>query len=180
METFSLLSRGGVKFNKKKFQNDIKLFNVSVLTLSTLYRTPGYRPYRQENGHRKSPTNKITDRSTLPLELDFFKYASKVAPERKTAQQSSRSDPELEAVSDQERRHARRASLTEEDREEGPSTLRHRVTTKGTDVPEPLESFEDLHTVFEAPTLLLQNLRGCGYDLPTPIQAHGASILLKV
>ena len=30
MEAFRLLSRGGVQFNKQRFQNEIDLFNVSA------------------------------------------------------------------------------------------------------------------------------------------------------
>lgn len=30
MEAFHLLSRGGVKFDKQKYRDDVKLFNVSV------------------------------------------------------------------------------------------------------------------------------------------------------
>lgn len=30
MEAFHLLSRGGVKFDKHKYRDDVKLFNVSI------------------------------------------------------------------------------------------------------------------------------------------------------
>lgn len=30
MEAFHLLSRGGIKFDKQKYRDDVKLFNVSV------------------------------------------------------------------------------------------------------------------------------------------------------
>jgi hypothetical protein len=32
MEAFHLLSRGGVKFDKQKYRDDVKLFNVSIVT----------------------------------------------------------------------------------------------------------------------------------------------------
>lgn len=31
MEAFHLLSRGGVKFDKQKYRDDVKLFNVSIV-----------------------------------------------------------------------------------------------------------------------------------------------------
>ena len=34
MEQFQLLSRGGVKFNKKRFGSDVKIFNVRLCHLT--------------------------------------------------------------------------------------------------------------------------------------------------
>jgi len=31
MEAFHLLSRGGIKFDKQKYRDDVKLFNVSII-----------------------------------------------------------------------------------------------------------------------------------------------------
>lgn len=39
METFHLLSRGGVKFDKRKYRDDVKLFNVSVPISDSLLPT---------------------------------------------------------------------------------------------------------------------------------------------
>lgn len=60
--------------------------------------------------------------------------------------------------------------------------MRHRVTSKGEDIPNPLSSFEELELEprFGATSLLLQNLHNHGFTSPTPIQAHGIPILLKV
>lgn len=38
MEAFHLLSRGGIKFDKQKYRDDVKLFNVST-TVSILQRS---------------------------------------------------------------------------------------------------------------------------------------------
>ena len=67
-----------------------------------------------------------------------------------------------------------------EDKEEGPSQPRHRVTTKGTNVPEPVESFEELHNKYDVPPRILQNLKDYGYTSPTAIQRYAAPIILEV
>lgn len=38
MEAFQLLSRGGAKFDKKRFQKDVQLFKVSSLIISPRHR----------------------------------------------------------------------------------------------------------------------------------------------
>lgn len=57
---------------------------------------------------------------------------------------------------------------------------RHRVTTKGNNVPEHAESFEDLHGRYELSSYLLQNLAQYGYKRPTGIQSYGIPILMEV
>lgn len=43
MEAFHLLSRGGVKFDKQKYRDDVKLFNVSIVVRSSHH--PGCSRY---------------------------------------------------------------------------------------------------------------------------------------
>ncbi|KAB5594133.1 hypothetical protein CTheo_2470 [Ceratobasidium theobromae] len=62
MEAFRLLSRGGTKFDKSRFQNDITLFNAEE---------------NRSRNNAKQNTEYISGQ--LPPELDFFKYA-KAAP----------------------------------------------------------------------------------------------------
>jgi ATP-dependent RNA helicase DDX52/ROK1 len=57
---------------------------------------------------------------------------------------------------------------------------KHRVTSKGSDVPTPITSFEDLHERYQVPQRLLSNLSENSYKHPTGIQAHGIPILLEV
>lgn len=57
---------------------------------------------------------------------------------------------------------------------------RHRVTSKGKDVPEAAQTFEALADRYNVPSLLLQNLEKSGYYTPTGIQAHGIPIMLEV
>lgn len=72
-------------------------------------------------------------------------------------------------------------SRVEEGTDEGaPSMPKHRVTSKGKDVPEPVDSFDALVDRYQLPSLLLQNLSQSGYRAPTGIQSHGIPIMLEV
>jgi ATP-dependent RNA helicase DDX52/ROK1 len=64
--------------------------------------------------------------------------------------------------------------------EEAPTVQKHRVTAKGSDVPKPIASFEDLRERYHVPPRLLSNLSENSYKHPTGIQAHGIPILLEV
>lgn len=57
---------------------------------------------------------------------------------------------------------------------------RHRVTTKGSNIPAHSETFEDLHDRFQLPSQLMSNLSNNGYLYPTAIQSYGIPILLEV
>ncbi|KAG2109598.1 P-loop containing nucleoside triphosphate hydrolase protein [Suillus discolor] len=91
----------------------------------------------------------------LPPELDFFKYAKASSGKRKAE------DKESDV-------HA-----------EGKQEKKHRVTAKGSDVPKPIASFEDLRERYNVPPRLLSNLSENSYKYPTGIQAHGIPILLE-
>ena len=64
MEAFHLLSRGGTKFDKKRFSKDVQLFSSKSLEASESTR----RGYKILEGLQPGE---------LPAELDFFKYAKK-------------------------------------------------------------------------------------------------------
>jgi ATP-dependent RNA helicase DDX3X len=49
------------------------------------------------------------------------------------------------------------------------------VEASGNDIPEPLESFDDL----QLPEVLAQNVKLSGYSRPTPVQKHAVPIALS-
>ena len=53
-----------------------------------------------------------------------------------------------------------------------------RIKVAGTDLPCPLRSFAELHSVLRTGRRLLQNLRACGYSEPTPIQRQAIPTLM--
>lgn len=130
----------------------------------------------------------ITQDSKLPPELDFFKYAqggtgkrkagntdpgSSSAPLRRDAQHKKRKvDHETETLDDNE--------YDGDDGSEGDAPReRVRVTAKGSNVPPPIEAFDDLSDQYKTTHRLLSNLRDNHYKYPTGVQAHGIPILLE-
>lgn len=65
METFHLLSRGGTKFDKKRFSKDVKLFNASSVSADSA-----------SSSTKTSKALAALTTGELPAELDFFKYAA--------------------------------------------------------------------------------------------------------
>ncbi|KAJ3802613.1 P-loop containing nucleoside triphosphate hydrolase protein [Lentinula aff. detonsa] len=166
MEAFQLLSRGGVQFNKNKYKKDVELFN----------------------GTSESKSKRPAQGSELPAALDFFKYAQGAERKRRTdsikRDEGGRSEKKRKVVSESE------GNMDEEDEEEATAKSdthndsviprqRHRVTTKGSNVPECAETFEALRDRYQLSSHLMLNLSKNGYSFPTGIQSYGAPILLE-
>jgi len=176
MEAFQLLSRGGARFDKNRFKNDVGLFNVRstfytlIIPLSALVQ----KSCKTDTGQK--PT------AELPPDLDFFKYAQGkrktgdalgkgVEPEskkRKTNEEEP--EPSDEAKGDNGGDAQPRTS----------AVPKHRVNVKGVNVPAPAETFQDLGVRYNLPSLILSNLAQNGFTHPTGIQSHGIPILLEV
>ncbi|KAG2345265.1 P-loop containing nucleoside triphosphate hydrolase protein [Suillus weaverae] len=167
MEAFQLLSRGGARFDKQRFKSDIEIFNKA--------------PAKDVKGKEVL----ISHDGQLPPELDFFKYAKASAGKRKAGDNESdvHAEGRLEKV-EHKRRKIEDESTDSDDNhigteEEAPTMQKHRVTAKGSDVPKPIASFEDLCERYHVPPRLLSNLSDNSYKHPTGIQAHGIPILLE-
>lgn len=176
MEAFHLLSRGGVKFNKTKFKGDVRLFNVSFLTLSMFLQT------NLSQGNKAQEPKASTSASAsgeLPPELNFFKYAEGGAPKRKAPS----ADIETDVKGKKRKVEADEDEGTDEEDvpmdDESPMP-RHRVTTKGNNVPEHADTFEALRDRYNIPPHLFANLAESGYKRPTGIQSYGVPILMEV
>ena len=92
---------------------------------------------------------------------------------------------------DKPKEKKRRVETVAEDDEDGDSepqgdapsastATKHRVTAKGTNVPECIDRFEALKSRYTVPSLLFTNLISSGYLEPTAIQASAVPILLEV
>jgi ATP-dependent RNA helicase DDX52/ROK1 len=55
-----------------------------------------------------------------------------------------------------------------------------RVTTKGSNIPNKIDSFEELRRLYLASNDLLENLKKSHYSRPTGIQSHGIPVLTQV
>ncbi|KAF7319880.1 hypothetical protein MKEN_00771200 [Mycena kentingensis (nom. inval.)] len=164
MEAFQLLSRG-VKFDKKRFHKDTKLF--------------AKEPAKPVKSAPKASGG------ALPTELDFFKYApgkrksegdgNAGAAKKRKIEAEQEAEDEDEAMEDEEEED----EVAEEEDEETPSRPRQRVVAKGNNVPEPAETFSELAERYQISSLILSNLTTYGYQHPTGIQSHGMPILLE-
>lgn len=88
-------------------------------------------------------------------------------------------------VRDEDEEEKLEEELKDEDDSNGsdiqtPSAPKHRVTAKGSNVPDHVETFIELKDRYQVPTLILSNLTQNGYTQPTGIQSHGIPILLEV
>ena len=109
----------------------------------------------------------------MPNELDFFKYAQGGKGKRKT--DTSLLLPKKRKI-DSDNEHSEKETQ-EQDSLPAP---KHRVTAKGTDVPESLDTFEAMARRYSLPSLVMSNLTKYGYAHPTAIQSHGIPILMEV
>ncbi|KAI9509849.1 P-loop containing nucleoside triphosphate hydrolase protein [Russula earlei] len=170
MEAFHLLSRGGVNFDKQKFQSDVRLF----------------RPSSRNDADGKE-RKRLKD-GDLPPELDFFKYAMAGTSKRKMPGQGG--DDHAKRKRHRKEEIADCSHTNSEDERDGDSNStidlninapmpRHRVTTKGNNVPKRVETFEELRDRYRVNPQLMGNLKRYGYEYPTGIQSSGCPILLE-
>jgi ATP-dependent RNA helicase DDX52/ROK1 len=169
---FQLLSRGGAKFDKNRFRHDVQLFTVSCYKFSTPDTTlTTFQKGKTVDSHAKN-----TD-IELPTDLDFFKSVQGGTGKRKTSgEHSERGEPAAKKSKVEEK--GNKEGLA--DVREAEPTQKHRVTTKGSKVPPPIHSFEELRSRYHISSLLLSNLTKIGYSSPTGVQSYGIPILLEV
>ncbi|KAJ7456507.1 P-loop containing nucleoside triphosphate hydrolase protein [Mycena latifolia] len=167
LENFALLSRGGAKFDKKRFKSDVQLFS-------------------KENPKSAGPTSEKNLDGELPGELDYFKYAPGGSGKRKAdgdgaatkALKKRKVEDEEEEEQDEEEDEDSEVDAAD-DTEDTPSRPRQRVVAKGTNVPAHADTFNELAERYQMSSLLLSNLSHQGYTHPTGIQSHGIPILLE-
>jgi ATP-dependent RNA helicase DDX52/ROK1 len=158
MDIFQTLSGGGAHFDKKRFQDDIELFQSKSQKASTS-RVSLDLP----NGKSRF----------LPKELDFFG----------DLKHSEADDRQVKANADAEDSEDKES---EEDiavapitSQELPSYLKKfKIKQTGTDVSKPLASWLELETRWKVDSRLLQNLRKGGWSTPTAVQRGAMPVLL--
>ncbi|XP_053562863.1 probable ATP-dependent RNA helicase DDX52 isoform X2 [Bombina bombina] len=55
---------------------------------------------------------------------------------------------------------------------------KHKIYVQGTDIPEPIVTFEQLHEEYKIHPRILQNVKDAGFQTPTPIQMQAIPIML--
>lgn len=175
-----MLSRGGAKFDKQRFKSDVKLFNVrgSATEYDALLMMPLQTNKRVD---LKSKGAETMVEGELPMELDFFKYAKSGASKRKAPPESRELREKKRKTRHTNEDGEQSETDSEDDHPEPESPSRkHRVTTKGSRVPDPVDAFESLQIRYGISARLLSNLSDNGYSQPTGIQSYGIPILMEV
>ena len=57
---------------------------------------------------------------------------------------------------------------------------KHHINVTGSDIPALVETFEELVNDYEIPQQVVDNLSGCGYTTPTPVQMQAIPLMAKV
>ncbi|KAJ7293807.1 P-loop containing nucleoside triphosphate hydrolase protein [Mycena rebaudengoi] len=168
MEAFQLLSRGGAKFDKKRFKTDVQLFS-------------------KETPKSVRPATVKAQDGELPSELDYFKYAPGGSGKRKAdgnatttnAPKKRKVEEDAEEQTGDEEDEEDENDNLDPDDQPRPSRLRQRVVAKGSTVPMHVDTFDELAERYQMSSLLLSNLARNGYAHPTGIQSYGIPILLE-
>ncbi|KAI0294829.1 P-loop containing nucleoside triphosphate hydrolase protein [Russula brevipes] len=167
MEVFHLLSRGGVTFDKQRFKSDVKLFSGS------------------SRNDVKGKGETVLKEGELPPELDFFKYATAEASKRKHSGSSRDARRKRHRKEEMDGWHANAedeegsgSDMAGEHSTKSPM-LRHRITTKGNNPPNRVDTFDELRDKYRIHSQLMGNLKRYGYKHPTGIQSAGCPILLE-
>ncbi|KAF9072712.1 P-loop containing nucleoside triphosphate hydrolase protein [Rhodocollybia butyracea] len=113
----------------------------------------------------KSQTQHEHKPAEFPASLDFFKYAD------------GKRKPAVAKLDGSERPEKKRKVEEEQDLEI--PQQRHRVTTKGSNIPDSAESFEALRDRYHLSSQIMSNLSKNDYHHPTAIQSYGIPILLE-
>ncbi|OBZ79814.1 DEAD-box ATP-dependent RNA helicase 57 [Grifola frondosa] len=162
MEAFQLLSRGGAKFDKQRFKTDVQLFNG-----------------KSKKDNKGKAVAKDAD-GDLPAELDFFKYAQGGPAKRKASSGNVVEDVGEGSHKGKKLRLEDDGDDDQQGSDDEPPMPRHRVTTKGNNVPAHADSFEALKERYHISSHLLANLAQHGYKRPTGIQSYGIPILMEM
>ncbi|KDQ54901.1 hypothetical protein JAAARDRAFT_134603 [Jaapia argillacea MUCL 33604] len=162
MEAFQLLSRGGARFDKQRFKSDVQLFNKGKIS-----------------GGPSQTAEKMAE-GDLPPELDFFKYVKGGTVKRK-AENGSKQEEGDGNLAKRRKLDGDKGEDTGSEEEDVmvPAPPRHRVSTKGSNVPNHVDSFQELKDRYGLSSHLQTNLTKNGYTHPTGIQSYGIPILLE-
>lgn len=119
-----------------------------------------------------------SSQTTLPAELDFFKYAEGGNPKRR--QSDGANDASMAASASSENERPKKKAKLGDEPQAGSSKQPHRVTLKGVRPPKCTETFDDAASRYEISSRILQNLSANGFRAPTAIQSYGLPVLLEV
>ncbi|KAK9766840.1 RNA-dependent ATPase rok1 [Basidiobolus ranarum] len=151
MDLFRALG-AGARFNKKRFSEDVALFEKPTPSLT----------------EKNNTTNNVDE---LPHELDFFNNYS--AKSKKVEKKGSKEKSEqIDEVEEEE------IGPFESLEEAAQFRKTFKIKVYGDDIPNPFRSFPDLFKQHGLRPFLKKNLEQAGFKKPTPIQMQSVPIML--
>lgn len=190
MDIFRTLAGGGARFDKKRFQDDLKIFGGSTSSddqaSSSTTKTKRKRESIKAGSVNTAEGNAGGAKVIVPDGLDFFGSAAKAKSTTSAVEREER-------VKNNGKRKATESDSSDseesdgEERQDDPpvtkSTLsaflkKNKIKVKGTDVPLPMSCWGELETRFNVQPWLRTNLEKWGWSIPTAIQKGAMPVLL--
>ncbi|KAL2933789.1 DEAD-box ATP-dependent RNA helicase 57 [Bienertia sinuspersici] len=166
MEDTSFLF-AGIKFDKKRFANDFEKFKERKVS-----KALEVNPDLVDN-----PINEV-EKGTISIKKRKRKSMNGGSVEGFSVFKSANSANDSKQNEDEEEPSERKEIFRQLERD---ALLRkkHNIHICGSNVPSPLQSFEDLSTRYRCKPYLLRNFAELGYTEPTPIQRQAIPVLLS-
>ncbi|KAI4495540.1 hypothetical protein M0802_008552 [Mischocyttarus mexicanus] len=164
----------GTKFNVRRFQSDAEKFklinnkteNISKVIeaktnepVDTCDKTSLKRKYNEDEGEeeREKQINTLTLIEGISVPVD----GSKIKTKRNKSSITEAKKFQLEREQINQFRN------------------QHHISVTGSCVPKSIGIFDELLTEYQVPQRLLNNMKQCGYEKPTPIQMQAMPVLLQ-
>ncbi|SNX87661.1 probable ROK1 - ATP-dependent RNA helicase [Melanopsichium pennsylvanicum] len=196
MDIFRTLAGGGTRFDKRRFQNDLKIFggadeaSTSSTSVSSRQASSGKHKRAAADSARSTKSASNGAKVIVPDGLDFFGSAAKAKSttsaiereERLSNKKGKRKAAEVESDNTESDSDEEEEGCTDEP----PVTKanlsaflkKHKLKTKGTDVPLPMASWAELESRFSVSPWLRNNLKKYGWEVPTAIQKGAMPVIL--
>ncbi|XP_051173185.1 probable ATP-dependent RNA helicase DDX52 [Leptopilina boulardi] len=172
-DIFKTLS-AGAKFNLKRFQNDAERFSLIKKPMKEekveikIEPSSSILEELEFSSKRKREDDLVDDGENV---LTFYE-GLKASKDGKIIKQNKKQKilTENEILEKQKRQEREKVNSFRK---------QNRISIIGHDVPNPIEKFQQLSTVYKVNNDLLQNMTNSGYKEPTPIQMQAIPVMLE-
>ncbi|EST08623.1 Helicase, C-terminal [Kalmanozyma brasiliensis GHG001] len=192
MDIFRTLAGGGASFDKRRFQNDLKIFGGADDEASTSTANAKSKGKRKRSDVQTTADGEQKHSATngakviVPDGLDFFGSAAKAKSTTSAVEREERLSKKDGKRKAEDESSDSEAEADEQAADEPPVTKAtlstflkaNKIKLKGTDVPLPMASWSELETRFNVQPWLRTNLDKWGWSVPTAIQRGAMPVLL--
>eukprot|EP00798_Chlamydomonas_sp_ICE-L_P029666 gene29666-5081_t len=178
-DVFSLLTSGGIKFDKKRFNEDINAFKPQLQPTPGAAFAPCKSKAKRDARSRQSLAEGPYSEEEGEHDIHIFGTEAQSSDEEAEGSGSGSEDAANDEPGTILPRDESCPSVRTHDYNEEANVIRkhYRIKLTGTDLPCPLRCFAELRTRFKSNPRLLSNLTDSGYSEPTPIQRQAIPAL---